>query len=454
MNNAKKYHLLLDNEMSMESNMAVIPRGKDPIPTRSAIEEALKRNKDFKLEAFTEEESADNDPYSKGYTATIRYQDETFKIELYYIKASELHVHEYGFANHIDEESLNTAVSQEYAVGTSMYFSENNLASFHLQLKVMHAVVPDACLVIDFMSYRLLSPYWLKITCESSIPPSPDYLYTLHCVYDETENDKRRYWFHTHGLQRCGSVELEMLNIVEGSEQMHILINMIVKKFLSDPAKEKERFTIGYDGMGINMCWLRWEEALKDFPADMLGGMADREGEDNVHSDPSGVLFAVEDGNMISPEIYASTLAVNPIYYITTEETNRMSALAKERFSLFCEVFGEKYNDPSKRSLFKKVFGKKENPERSWAFLVKLGLTMDNQESDNEREHLWFDILGIEDNKIKGKLLNQPYWIDGLNEGDIKEYPTELLTDWIIYSPEETYTPDTIYQLYVAEGRL
>jgi hypothetical protein len=56
-------------------------------------------------------------------------------------------------------------------------------------------------------------------------------------------------------------------------------------------------------------------------------------------------------------------------------------------------------------------------------------------------------VLSIENNRIKGKLLNQPYWISALNEGDINIYPLDVLTDWIIYSPDNTYTPDTIYML-------
>ena len=313
----------------------------------------------------------------------------------------------------------------------------------------MNAIVPHASLVLDFMSYRLLSAKWLSMTAKSSIPPSPDYLYTLHCVYDEDgENGNRRYWFHTHGLHRCGSVELEMLNFSQGAEQMNTLINMTVKKFLTDPAKEKERFTIGYDGMGINLCWLRWEEALKDLPQNILGGAGDRDEVDNVHAEPSGILFAVEDGNMISPEIYTSTLAENPIYYITTEETNRMSALAKERFGVFANVFSKEHKQPEKKSFLKSLFNsKKEEDEAGWTFLVKLGLIVDNSDSETDKEHLWYEVISIAGNQIEGKLLNQPYWIAALNEGDIKTYPLDLLTDWVIYSPDNTYTPDSIYLL-------
>ncbi len=74
-------------------------------------------------------------------------------------------------------------------------------------------------------------------------------------------------------------------------------------------------------------------------------------------------------------------------------------------------------------------------------------MTVDDPESGSEKEHLWYDVLSIENNQIKGKLLNQPYWISNLHEGDLGIYPLEVLTDWIIYSPDNTYTPDSAYLL-------
>lgn len=448
MDNNEKYELLAEGETGLASGMGIYPRSKSFKFDAAQIEKSLSSRKDFKLISFNKAE-VDIEFSIMSFAAEIEYQETVFNVDLYVCEAKNINLSDYGFANSIDEESLQTAMEQEQYLETSMYFELEPLTSFHLQLKIMDAIVPEASLVVDFMSYRLLSAKWLSMTAKSPTPPSPDYLYTLHCVYDENgENGNRRYWFHTHGLHRCASVELEILNFSQGAEQMNTLINMTVKKFLSHPAKEKERFTIGYDGMGINLCWLRWEEALKDLPKGILGSVADRDEVDNVHAEPSGILFAVEDGNMVSPEIYAPTLAENPIYYITNEETERMSALAKERFSLFEKVFRKEHKQPEKKSFLKNIFGsKKEEEQPGWTFLVKLGLTVDDPESGSEKEHLWYDVISVEDGKIEGKLLNQPYWISGLNEGDIKAYPFDLLTDWIIYSPDNTYTSDSIYLL-------
>lgn len=453
MTNNEKYELLAEGETGLASIMGIYPADKTFSFDATQIEKSLSDKKDFKLLSFNKVET-DSELSLMSFNAEVEYKEAVFNVELYVSDTKNINLNDYGFANSIDEESLKKAVEQEYYLEVSMYFELEPLASFHLQLKIMNAIVPDASLVIDFMSYRLLSAKWLSMTAKSQVPPSPDYLYTLHCVYDEGgENGDRRYWFHTHGLHRCASVELEMLNFSQGAEQMNTLINMTVKKFLTHPAKEKERFEIGYDGMGINLCWLRWEEALKDLPKNILGGETDRDEADNVHAEPSGILFAVEDGNIISPEIYASTLAENPIYYITNEETARMSALAKERFPAFRSVFRREYKKPVKKSFIKNLLGSKNEEEQpEWSFLVKLGLTVDDPDSGSEKEHLWFDVLSVDDDRIEGKLLNQPYWISALNEGDVNTYPIEVLTDWLIYSPDNTYTSDSIYQLEDLSG--
>lgn len=439
MNNSEKYKMLADGETGVPSNMGIIPANSAFKFTEENIKNSLSLNKDFKLKSFEKVEE-------NNFSAQISYKGENFQTELYIYPVSGLRLEDFGFANQIEESEFVNAQNQSDFIEASMFFGENILDSFHLQLKIMNAIVPDASLVIDFMSYRLLSAQWARMTAVSSIPPSPNYLYTIHGVYNEKDNDTS-YWFHTHGLLRCKTVELEILNISDGPQQMNDLINMVVKKFLQDPAKENEKFQIGYDGMGINLAWIRWEEALKDYSEEMLGGLADREGDDNVHADPSGILFAVEESNLVSPQIYSKSLSENPIFYISNEETKRMSDLAKERFGCFKDTYFKYGVIPAKKSFFKNIFGKKEQTDEPWRFIVKLGLTVDESKDGTEKEHLWFDVLGIEGDYIEGLLLNQPYWIASLNEGDINKYPVELLTDWLIYSPDNQYTTDSIYQL-------
>ena len=438
MNNTEKYQMLADGETGVPSTMGIVPSSVSLKFTADNIQRQLANNTNFRLDSFEETEE-------NNFSAKITYKNESFEVELYLYPMSEINLKDFGFANRLPESEFNEAQAQSQYLEVSMFFGENILSSFHLQLKIMDAIAPEASLAVDFMSYRLLSARWLKLTAQSSIPPSPDYLYTIHGVYDG-EKDNKTYWLHTHGLLRCRVVELEIMGISDGPQVVNDLINMVVKKFLQEHPKENEKFKIGYDGMGLNLAWIRWEEALTDFPEKILGGAADREGEDNVHANPSGILFAVEDNNLVSPQIYVKTLSDNPIFYISNEETQRMSDLAKERLPYFQKAF-ERYGvSPDKKSFLDKLFGKKEK-EEPWRFMVKMGLVVDDADAETSKEHLWFDVIALDENYIEGKLLNQPYWIASLKEGDINKYPVELLTDWLIYSPDSAYTPDSIYQL-------
>ncbi|NDW18457.1 DUF4026 domain-containing protein [Dysgonomonas sp. 216] len=446
MDNKLKYEMLADGESVVSSSMGIIPMHKGFAFSEDSIKSALKSSKYFKLVSFDKQED-DRDTYY----AEIEYCGTSYEVKLFVEPVKNIGLNDFSFANQIDENDLKTAQEQSAFLSTSLFFGDNILESFHLQLKIMDAIVPEASLVLDFMSYRLLSAKWLKMTAKSDIPPSPDYLFSLHGVYSEDKGTKQ-YWFHTHGLLRCRSIELEILGVTAGPEQMNDLINMVVKKFIKDPSRESEKFQIGYDGLGLHLAWLRWEEALKDLPDDVLGGMKDREG--NVHTEPAGVLFAVEDNILVSPEIFVKTLADNPIFYISNEETQRMSDLARERFPIFKSMF-EKTNKvapPKPKSFLSRIFGK-DNTEAQpsqepWDYIVKLGLTVDDATTETEKEHLWFRVSDLQENLITCELLNQPYWIAALSAGSIGTYPMDLLTDWVIYSPQGgSYSPDSAYRL-------
>lgn len=452
MGNEEIYNSLNEKEgLKLPSYMSIIAKESFAFDAES-LEKSLRNNNQFILKSFDLQESEDKTD-DNTFDAVIEYEDIEYLVTLSRHRTEGLSLDSFSFANTIDEESLKIATSQPYYLETEILFGEDPMISFLFQLKVLHTLVPESSLVIDFSSMRLLSPHWLQMTVKSNTPPSPNYLYVIHAVYEGEKENEMQYWMHTHGLHRCGSMELELVNIKSGPNQMYDLINAAANQFVMDHFRENESFQIGYDGLGINLCWLRWEEAIKEFPENILGGAKDRiekDGSHNVHSEPSGILFASEDGNYVSPEIYVSTLSDNPIYLIRTDETLRMSTLAKERFHMFNEIYEKHTPQPSeKKSLFGKWF-KKKDEEPQWNFLVKLGLVIDSADSDNDKEHLWFEVQSIDGDNVTGKLLNQPYWISGLNKEDIKTYLIQnFLTDWIIYGPEESYTPDSIYKLFV-----
>ena len=242
---------------------------------------------------------------------------------------------------------------------------------------------------------------------------------------------------HTHGLYRCGIVEIEMLGIKENPRGHYDSIRAIVSKFIENGVtREGEEILVGHnDGMDIKYAWLPWEKSLdkiakKSFfgrVKPFLGDVKDRE--DGVHSGPSGVLFACIDRKYKNPDVYSSFIGENPVFFFTDSETKRMSDLAKERFEHFEGIF----------NLHK---------DEEWGYLVKIGCLVDGHESPTEREHLWFEVKEILDGKVRGELINSPYWIEAMEMGEEYTLKIEDLTDWIIYCEEEQLTPDSIFRYY------
>lgn len=432
--------------LSVPSYMGMVPNKALEIAV-PYLENAVMANPEFTL--ISVKDISDND--IAMFEVELFYREQKFTALLSTLPIDKEYLTTLSLANNIKDEELQATLEQDYYIDISTMFSEDALESYLFQLKLMNTIVPHALLGLDFSAMTVFSINWLKMIVEANIPPAPRYLYSIHAVYDEVAG-KKDYWLHTHGLLRCGSIELEVVDLHDGAQQIFDLLTYTANLFIEKSYNEKEKFQVGYDGMGLYMSWVKWEEALEDLAPTMLGGVDEREGEDNPHVRPSGILYAVEDNNeMISPEIYAKTLEQNPIFFISDKETNRMRQLAISQWGVFEKTF-EKHGakqPEEKKSFFGKLFNKKEeNKEPEWSFLVKLGLTVDEAEKETDREHLWFAVKEIKDGKVTGELTNQPYWIAALKQGDVKTYPVEeVLTDWLIYSPDMTYTPDSAYLL-------
>jgi hypothetical protein len=65
------------------------------------------------------------------------------------------------------------------------------------------------------------------------------------------------------------------------------------------------------------------------------------------------------------------------------------------------------------------------------------------------REHLWFEVHGLSADRIDATLVNQPFDIAAMKEGDRGEHAVERMTDWTIVTPIGPLTPRT---LEVARG--
>jgi uncharacterized protein YegJ (DUF2314 family) len=251
-------------------------------------------------------------------------------------------------------------------------------------------------------------------------PPSPAALFTIHDVAPELGS---AHWLHTHGLGRCGSIELDVLGVPpDGAGLIGQLVNSVASLFiergLPDP---DEPFFAGED---MELVWLPWEEAMQHVAQGTAGGADDR---DESHTGARGVLFAATGRE--SPAKFLPILRENPLLYVSDMETERMTLLASERLPRFLRLFSR--------------FGRSDG----WMFLVKLGYPVDGAESPNDREHLWFEVHAYDGGSVDATLLNAPYRIAALSEGARAQHSLDRLSDWAILCEHGRFDANTVAEL-------
>lgn len=317
-------------------------------------------------------------------------------------------------------------------LSVALEFAGNALISYHLQIKMIDAMFSCGVLaVLDSSAEKILSGRWIALAASSNVPPAPRYLFTVQAVCEEDGDD---VWLHSHGLNRCGVTELEVLGSTRDNYNAHYQViegmaNRLLE--LEEPLQPKEPLFLARlsEEVVLVTTLLPWETAICFYDEDILGGKEDRV--DGYNADTS-CIFAYPSAEDLKQErmapisIYDEILEKNSIFMFSESETARMKALAQERISYVKRVAGNK----------------------DIHILVKIGLSVDGDNPDgSQKEHIWFELKEISDLSVTAELTQEPYYIAGLHAGDIGEYPIDMITDWIIYEPKRRVTPDDVYLL-------
>lgn len=337
-----------------------------------------------------------------------------------------------GMRNYyFSQEEITKIKSVSKGLTIFMEFHKDCKKSFHLQLKLVVAMMPDLLAIVDESAEKIINAKWAVMAADSAVIPGPEDIYTVQAVSDK----KGEVWLHTHGLLRCGITELEILQSDTKNYDNHYHLLSTFASCLMDNSepfipKESSR----YIGLLINrhpivVTCVSWTEALNEYKKLSLGGINDRKDGHNTKTSPIFVYKSQEDEeNKVLSKVseYNSLLGDNPMFFISNEETERMKTLARERFH-FVNEHGLKPDNKT---------------------LIKIGLLRDDNEDDSlELEHIWFELLAFEGDAFRAKLTQEPYAVEAMHEGDEGVYTVENVTDWIIYTPKYSVTPGTAYLL-------
>lgn len=372
------------------------------------------------------------DSKSKCPGIRVRYRGRvyniTFSIEQIFIPEG------YSLTNRMSPENIAALKNAKTGITTRMFFGEDMTQSYFLQLKVLNCMVPDSAGVIDFSAEKIYSPVWVSMACQASVPPSADSMFSLHAVGDKND-EKSGIWLHTHGLGRCGLIELEIpgCSIENYARQSMVLnamaSNAIIKGYIPDEFEPVFLARLG-DGSPVYNTWVDFKKGLKLYENYITGAMKDRK---KAHNKNFGIVF-----NYPSQEDYRNKKLVkltqsrlfaedNPLFLLTKEETERMSVLARERYN-FLKDYYNKWEEA----------------------LVKARLKVDEdmaQAAGFEYEHIWFEIKEINEDKLKVILTQEPYYVSCHHTGDEMEIEKESITDWKMFFDGREINPDNCYLL-------
>lgn len=309
---------------------------------------------------------------------------------------------------------------------------DSPLDSFHQQLQVLAKVAPNCAGVLDRSACAARSAEWLVETASACVPPHPTTLYTVHAVGD----GEGPRWLHTHGLLRCGRIELDVLDVPAPEVGLMCeFLNAVCAIMLDTGVPEPgETFWAGHD---LDIHWLPVDDGLRALPRVRGAGGADDR--DEVHTVMRGVLGVTRPGRLwgqrqLHPTIHLPVLNNHPVLYVSDMETARRGVLAHERFARFHALF--------------QTHG--EHPAMS--FLIKLGL----ETPDGSREHPWFTFHGFTAGHVDATCINQPHQLPGIYEGHRGRHPVEQMTDFVVLGPWGEGSPETIADVerIVADERL
>jgi hypothetical protein len=337
-----------------------------------------------------------------------------------------------------NEQAAREAAACRFVVGVEGPLSlRHPLVDFHLQLRLADAVSCDwAPLVYDAsgMQFRTLAE--VKQLIATSTPPRVGSTYSMHRVRQTPQPGRPdRYWIHTHGLQRAGVPDLEIMDVpaplLTAAQE---LVETVAGLWIQYQTPEPERpFAVG---QGLEISWRPWHAAAEELPADEPGGWAYRKDE-FAHTGYRAVLVAARPTTGAariwrSPtEVLERLTRPETTLFRSAYETRRMAALARERWSSFGMLFaGRRPSD--------------------WRFAVKLRFGDDA----GHCEHLWFEVSGVRPGKVHGTLISAPAYIQGMRAGDADWHDLTRLSDWRILTDFGTFDPESADALFDSEARM
>lgn len=323
------------------------------------------------------------------------------------------------------------------------------LTSFVDLVRLLAGSLADAPAVLDVNTARWFKREELEETFgNDEVEPPVDVLWVIHGVAPAGDGDgegdaaQGGVWLHTHGLWRCGAPELEMLEVpVDRADCAAELIGDVAGLLLErTPPEPGEPFEIGTD---LRVVLQPWQEVARFVDDGAPGGEADRRDEDeHAHvgvraaicaERPAGRMRAI----WVWPEEVVRRLAEDEAgVYMTRRATERQGRLARAGWCQLAMAF----------ATWSRRRTELNGLADSVLFGVKAGFAMDHDPTS--REHLWFEVLAFDGDRVHAALVNQPLQVKRIERGAEIWVDRADVSDWIVRTPCGCFGPTDVPGLW------
>ncbi|MBX7160165.1 MAG: hypothetical protein K1X95_07725 [Acidimicrobiia bacterium] len=290
------------------------------------------------------------------------------------------------------------------------------LAALHTQLAIAAAVAPEALAFLDLDAQRLWPATRALTAARAPVAVPATELFTVQSL----EHRKGMHWLHTHGLHRCGTLEVEALDVpAADASAIEMLMWATAMRFAEQgtPAPYSP-FALG---PGLDLAWLPWQDALDQMAVRGHGRLSER---DELHRRPAAVLVAAAIGRSGAPEfaalrVHAGAVRAGVPLYVSFGELERRAAAAAYTLARFRELVTMHTGDVT------------------WSFAAEIGLP--DAEGDLA-EIVVVDVESIDDVAVAGTLRAAPLAApvdteDAPVAGSRTSQPVERIVGWTATDP-------------------
>jgi hypothetical protein len=264
-------------------------------------------------------------------------------------------------------------------------------------------------------------PDRLRVVASWVAAPPATELYRIHAVHPGREGGE--WWLHTHGLQRIGLPDLEILRVPKSLvESAAELIRTFVRAHAGDAVPTRGRCDHLVQGGRIE--WIPVPEAIPSLRAEDLGGLQDRGGSGSHRGRRAAFVEPGLPRSRWRPPLplLRGWEECDLVFGLPATEAARTAALARERWSVFARLFAAHGQDAG------------------WRFHASVACATPG----GGVEHLWWAVLEVEPRRVLGRLESRPAARIPLAPGDEAWHDLSRVSDWSIEGPLGAGGPDTV----------